>query len=176
MPRLITHAKTQRKLMLALSVLALLTWASSFVGIAYRLGSMNLDGLGAVGLALVALGFGYTSLLFNRARALDEGRLRRRTMASAEVAFRGTVILVLVFCLTAAVFGSLLALGFEPRAVQWKSNNLTAGLEIVPLLAAINAVGLAQVAGIAFFHSIRLLLRRGFAWGIETEIYRRRAR
>ena len=129
MPRLRFHAKTQSRLMLALGVIALVTWAVSFVAIAYRLGSMNLDGLGAEGLALVALGFGYTSLLYNRARALEDGRLRRRTMASAEVAFRGTVILVLVFCITAAAFGSLLAMGFEPRSVQLKSSNLTAGLD-----------------------------------------------
>ena len=159
--------------MAAISIVAVAVWTIGFVGVAYRLGSMQIEGLPAVALGVMALGFAYTSLLLNRARALEDGKTRRRTLAAAEVALRATVMYLLFLCISATAVSAMLNLGFTPKNLNWQSKQLTADLDFIPLIVAINCAGLAQFSAVAYFNSVKLLVRRGFIFGIKQEIYRR---
>jgi len=100
----------------------------------FRLGNMQLDGLLTFGALTSGLLFGFTSLLYNRARAFPSGPVQRRTLFAAELALRSTLSFVLGASLTAVIYFFLASSSFVATPSQkLPTQLLPAVLTVVPL-------------------------------------------
>ncbi len=84
------------KLVLAAAGEWFVTMTTGFVGVAvwFRLGNMQLDGLLTVGGVGLGLTFGFTSLMYNRARAFPDDAMQRRCLRASELALRGSMAFI----------------------------------------------------------------------------------
>ena len=127
------HPKTQMRYMGVFGVVAFLVWISSVLGLLVRLGSMNLAGLAPLALGSIALGIAYTSLLYGRARAVEDGPVRRRTLIAAEKAFRAVVLHMITLVVGTLIYVELGRHGYVARVPTWTDSGLSFGLEPVPM-------------------------------------------
>ena len=97
---------------------------------------LRLAALGATGLPFL---YGLTSLLYNRARALPEGREQRRSLYAAERSMQATVLYVFGF-LTGAVLATLLWT-FRSGQTPEYDPDLASVVFVIPLAVVLIAFG-----------------------------------
>ena len=135
-----------------------------------KLAPMRLEGLAPAGLAVLAVSFAFTSLLYNRARAHPNGQLQRRSLLAAEHATRANLWFVIAFALGAVIFFALNDLGYNvTNSCELLSNRprgcsplpgFLAFAVFVPLLAGLTAFSTALK--ILVGKAVGLLLTRPF--------------
>jgi hypothetical protein len=108
--------------------------------------------LAAAGVPLLAVFYGMTSLLYNRARALPSGPQQRRSLLAAEHALRGTILFLLGCVGTATMAGMFLYFGFQVTSPPRFLNGL-------PLLFIIPYAPL-QFGFQSFMRSVRIVAPR----------------
>ena len=117
----------------------------------FRLGNMQLDGIPAAfagGLALLAA---ITSLLFNRARAYPMGKMQRRTLLTAELLLRATIVAALGAIITALIFPYLASLGYKPVTGEMIPT------QTVPMLIAVVVAGFFLRAACMLLYAAKIL-------------------
>ena len=147
-------AKVRIKLAFALIGEWFVTITTAFVGVTvwFRLGNMQLDGLVTVAGLGLGLSFGFTSLMYNRARAYSEGSMQRRSLRAAEFGLRGSLTLALAAVYGGFVFYVLSDTGYAPTAAnRWP-------VRLVPSLATIPVVLLSIYAYTRFARAVRLVV------------------
>ena len=157
-PQPLGHQFVARRL---LSLFAFLIFIASLPLVLIRLGSMQLEGIPQLALASVAIGIGYTSLLYGRARALEDGPWRRRSIVAAEKALRAVLMHIFSIALGVVLFAQLSACGYEARQIDWKSKRLMLNLETLPAFLAFVPIVLVAWAALMYYGSLRCLLHRG---------------
>ena len=75
------------------------------------------EAIGRICIPLLVVFFGFTSLLFNRARAFSKGRSRVRCMYAAERAFQATMFAFLGLLLGTGMYALFVIFGFAPNQV-----------------------------------------------------------
>ena len=84
----------------------------------FRLGNMQLEGLLTFGGITAGLLFGFTSLLYNRARSFPSGPTERRSLFAAELALRSTLSFVLGSAITAMIYFFLANSSYVATPIQ----------------------------------------------------------
>lgn len=141
---------------------AFLSFVLSLFFITTRLGSMNFKGLIPAALSSIALGIAYTSLLYSRARAVEAGPTRRRTLVAAEKAFRGVVIHIIALLVGALLFSEFAQEGSATAVPVWELKGISSGLKQRLITCTFVVCILLETAGISYYLSVRTLIRRGF--------------
>jgi len=113
---------------------------------------MQVDGLLPFGGALFGLLFGFTSLMYNRARTYPKGAIQRRTVFVAELALRATLASAIGAVLGAVIFFLLQDAGFS------KTPGNRIPTQLVPTLLAFLPLTFLIYAFFKLFGAIRLLL------------------
>jgi hypothetical protein len=129
-----------------------ITLAAVGVGVAFRLGNMQLEGMPAVAGISLGLMFAFTSLMYNRARAYSEGQTQRRTLRAGELALRGTLAFVLCIIYSSIAFYLLSDSGYGPTPLNYYPTRW------LPTLCVVPAVLLVIYAYTRFARAIRLVL------------------
>ena len=143
-------------------ILAWVLFITGVLAVLVRLGSMNLDGVAPVAMASIALGIAYTSLLYGRARAVEDGPSRRRTLVAAEKAFRGVVVHIIALVVGTLIYNYLLRHGYMPRLPNLNSEDFVFGLQTTPVVWAIFIILILSASANSYYLSLRTLIRRGF--------------
>lgn len=163
-------------------------WASKFVfwlfAILYflaftvllvRLGSMRLDGLATTGLAVLAVSFAFSSLMYNRARAHPNGQVQRRSLLAAEHATRANLWFVIALALGAAIFFALNDLGYSAANSCDLFSKRTLGCSHLPLFLAF-AVCIPLLVGLtAFTTALKVLIGKAVGFLLTRPFLRRNA-
>lgn len=135
----------------------LVSMAMLLVVVAVRLGNLQTEGLLASAVGGLALAFAFTSLLFNRARAYQEGKTQRRTLRAAELSFRGTIALGATVVYGAVVLLILIDLGYKPSPA-WQMPT-----QFVPMLASMPAILVLIYVYSKFSQAVRITMHGVFA-------------
>ena len=142
-----------RKLVETLQDLVLSTAATVLL---FRLGNMQLDGLLTFGGIALGLLFGYTSLIFNRARALSSGPIQRRSLLAGELALRATLIYTLGMVLTALIYFYMYSLGYLATPIEKMPTQLAPTiLALIPLMFCIITIATLSKATRILLHRMR---------------------
>lgn len=86
-----------------------------FVAFSFFIFRFRFAPIGQIAIPLLAVFFGFSSLLFNRARAYSKGRSRVRTLYAAERAMQATLFTLVGLLVGAAFYGLFVWYGFEPN-------------------------------------------------------------
>jgi hypothetical protein len=113
------------------------------------LGNMQLAGLPTIGGAVLALLVALTSLLFNRARAYPTGVVQRRSLLTAELAFRATVLVSLGCGIAAVIYSFLPHFGYAPTPMSQFPNR------VLPLVLAFVPVFPIMLGAMLFLQALR---------------------
>ena len=167
---IVTSASIQRILLKLLKVIIGGCWLVFFSVPMGLFASMQLSGLIPISIALVAVSIGYTSLLFNRARAHPKDRIGRRSLRAADQAFIGSILLLFTFVVGVSTGTALIANGYTERPFPMSINQLSK-FDFLPNLIAVLLVGPAQFSAISFYHSVKTLVRRDFFCGPSRRWY-----
>ena len=154
--------KTQIRFVKVFDFLASILFIVGILAVLIRLGSMNLEGVAPVAMASIALGIAYTSLLYGRARAVEDGPSRRRTLVAAERAFRGVVVHRIALVVGTLIYNYLLRHGYMPRIPDLNSAHFVFGLETTPVLWAMFVILILSASANSYYLSLKTLTRRGF--------------
>jgi len=145
---------------LAFDTLLFVVYASGgmFFAFAYgqHLATLNGDKLGPLLIPCLAVFYGFAALLYNRARALDAGPERRRSLYAAERALQATIFYVCSVAVAAGIYGVQVVMRVEPLNV-WDG--------IVPihrLLIVVVPIALMISAWASFFFGLRVIAHRTF--------------
>ena len=157
-----TSIKMQRRVKKLAEYAIYIAWCFSMPLLWFRLASMRLDGLPTIAITSLAIGIGYTSLLYGRARALEDGAWRRRSLVAAEKALRGVMFHIVCLIFGMLIFSQLITQGYTPKIPNWSSHNLTADLDFVPIVFSILPLFFLQIALQFYFFSVQTLVHRGF--------------
>ena len=150
--------------MTSLGVIFSACWVMFFQSPMALFASLKFESIVPVALAVLAVGVGYTSLLYNRARAHPKDRIGRRSLKAADAAFSGTLLLLFTIICGIAIGSALLANGYQPKSTPPSILGIN-NLDFLPALAAVILLGPAQFAAMSFYTSVRLLVRRDFICG-----------
>lgn len=121
---------------------------SLFVAFSYFVFRFEFGAIGQIAVPLLAVFFGFSSLLFNRARAYSKGRSRARTLYAAERALQATLFALVGLLVGAAMYGCFVWSGFAPgQPVSGRTAFLL--LFIFPYL-------LIQMGAVCFMLSLRI--------------------
>lgn len=115
--------------------------------------SYDLKPLATVCIPVLAVFFGFTSVLYNRARALAKGKSQNRTLYAAERAMQGTLFFFFGTVLGAILAGLLAYFGFSLAPPNPTLKNLW-------LILFIGPYALLQIGYQSFMHAI---------WSISPE-------
>ena len=107
--------------------------------------------LGGVCFPVLAVLFGFTSLLYNRSRALQPGPVQRRSLYAAERSFQATLLFVV-----AIASGAIIATITEALSIDTSNTTKTPStllIYFIPILLALNSFS-------AFFFALRAAVHR----------------
>ncbi len=156
-------------------VFALLYFTADVVLLS-KLAPMRLEGLAPAGLAVLAVSFAFTSLLFNRARAHPNGQLQRRSLLAAEHAIRANLWFVIAFALGAAIFFALTDLGYNVTNSCELLSNQPRGCSPLPGFLAF-VVFVPLLAGLtAFSTALKMLVGKAVGFLLTRPFLERSAR
>ena len=146
--------KVRRRIARVLDAVQIVLFSILCSVVAFRLGNMQLDGLLTFGGAFLGVLFGFTSLMYNRARTYPRGPTQRRSIFAAELVLRATLSYAFgaVFC--AAIFFCLQELGYHPTPAN-KYPTQTA-----PVLWALVPLSFLIYSFSELFGATRMLLHR----------------
>lgn len=119
-----------------------------FVAFVYLVFSYQFDLIVKIAVPLVAVFFGFSSLLFNRARAYTKGRSRVRTLYAAERALQATLFALIGLLVGGAMYGLFFWFGFSNDSVESGKGGY--------LLVFILPNALIQVGFVCFLVSLRI--------------------
>lgn len=83
----------------------------------FRLGNMQLDGMLTGIAASLAVAIAFTSLMFNRARAVSRRRTRFKSLLAAELGLRSVLFISIGAAFTAITFPFLIGVGYVPTSI-----------------------------------------------------------
>ena len=106
-----------------------------------RLGTMRFEDLPTLGAAVLAVSVALTSVLYNRARAYPAGAVQRRTLLTAELFFRATVLISIGISAAAIIFTFLHQFGFATPAGRRLENLAPVLLAMLPAFPIVLGVG-----------------------------------
>jgi hypothetical protein len=118
----------------------------------FRLGNMQLDGLLTFGGISIGLLFGFTSLLYNRARSFPNGPTQRRTLFVAELALRSTLSFVLGTAITTVIYLFLSSGSFVATPMQ------KIPTQILPAVCTLIPLAFASYSFVLLVRATRVLL------------------
>ena len=145
--------------------LAVLVWSSATVTVLFRLAEMRLDGLGTVGLALLAVSFSFASVLYNRARAHPTGPIQRRSLCAAEFAIRANLWFVITLVYGATAYTALYEFGYRPPTQSCLFVRKCVGhMDSAPFIFAVPVLVFLVFALQEFFAALNICLRKTSAF------------
>lgn len=169
--KILLRPKTQRRLLSLVDTGFVIIWVASVGALIYYFASMSVRGLFNISFVLFGAHVGYTSLLFNRARAYDDGPLKRRTLVAAEVGLRSTMLFIAVTILGAFSFTLLTNLGYVETPMNWSGSKLFANAATAPTLVAFFLVFFLQLSFLALHRSVVILVRRDFGFVVNRKVF-----
>lgn len=95
-----------------------------FAAFTYLVFNFQFASIGQVAVPLVAAFFGFSSLLFNKARAYSKGRSRTRALYAAERALQAALFGLAGLLVGAAMYGLFVWFGFAPGQPISKKHGL----------------------------------------------------
>lgn len=104
-----------------------------FVALIFHVLQYNLLPLATLSFPILALFFGFTALLYNRARALSKGRSQTRALYAAERAMQGTIWFLFGLVLGITFAGLLWQAGFTYSSSRPSLNYLFLLLFCIPI-------------------------------------------
>ena len=120
-----------------------------------HLANMQLDGLPTLIGVILALMAATTSLLFNRARAYPAGAVQRRTLLSAELFLRATLLAMVGSMVVFSVFFPLKLFGYEPVPIDRFSNySIPFALSLIPMQFYLGSSFFLMKAGRLIFSTL----------------------
>lgn len=128
--------------------------------------TMNGEKLGLVVFPSLAFFYGFSSLLYNRSRALSAGPERRRSLYAAERSLQATVLLFCGVALAAGVHAFFLLIGRT-------SIDLSSAPPNDQIYASILPIFLVSFAWVSFFFALRAMAHRFFRWLRPKAVLRR---
>lgn len=94
----------------------------------------KIEPLAYVCLPIVAVFFGFTSLLYNRARALPAGPEQRRSLYAAERAMQATTFFLVGFSLALTIIGLYFWFGYTPKPTSPENLPITLTIFMAPTI------------------------------------------
>lgn len=128
--------------------------------------TMNGEKLGLVFFPVLAAFFGFSSLLYNRSRALSSGPEQRRSLYAAERSLQATVLLLCGVAFAAGVHVFFLLIGRTSIA-------LSSAPPKDQFYAAILPIFLVGYAWTSFFFALRAMAHRFFRWQRPKAVLKR---
>ena len=142
----------------------------------FKLAPMRLEGLAPAGLAVLAVSFAFSSLLYNRARAHPKGQLQRRSLLAAEHATRANLWFVIAFALGAAIFFALDDFGYNVTNSCELLSNRPRGCSPLPGFLAFAVIAPLLVGLTAFSTALKILVGKAVAFLLTRAFLQRSAR
>lgn len=128
--------------------------------------SMNGDKMGPLVFPVLAVFFGFSALMYNRARALDAGVERRRSLYAAERGLQATIIYIIGIMLAAGLHGFFIILGDQPSMPNGNWEKQRHVIFFLPIM-------IVAYSWISFYLSLRVIAHRHFRWQYKRDILRR---
>ena len=128
--------------------------------------TMNGERLGPVVFPVLAVFYGFSSLLYNRSRALSSGPEQRRSLYAAERSLQATVLLLCGVALAAGVHVFFLLIGRTSIALSSAAPNDQFYAALLPVL-------LVGFAWLSFFFALLAMAHRFFRWQRPKAVLRR---
>lgn len=117
-----------------------------------RLGNMQMDGVLPISVALVAVAIAFTSLMYNRVRAVSNRVIQFRSLFAAENSLRASVFFLIYALFVAIIFPWLTGLGYVPtRPDKWPT-------QIAPMFASLVAAGFFLLGMGPLLRSLRIMV------------------
>lgn len=138
-----------------------------FVAFGYLVFNFQFGPIGQIAVPLLAVFFGFSSLLFNRARAYGKGRSRFRTLYAAERALQATLFTLVGLLVGLAMYGLFVWYGFAPGQVVSGKTAL--------LLFFMFPYGLIQMGLFCFMLSLRIASKE-YLYSLSPKSLTRRIR
>jgi hypothetical protein len=107
---------------------------SLFAALYKTLFQYKIEPLAYICLPIVAVLFGYTNLLYNRARALPSGPEQRRSLYAAERAMQATIFFLIGFCLALTIVAIYFWLGYTPKPISPEKLPVTLTIFVAPTI------------------------------------------
>ena len=136
------------------------------VVLVFKLGNMQLEGLPTIVAASLAIVIAFTSLMYNRARAVSNRRTRFRSLVAAELGLRSTLFAIVGTAFVALVFPYLTGAGY----VQTVASKYPT--QIPPFLASLAAIGFFCPGLFLFLAAVRVLSPMPFDFPRASRISR----
>ena len=124
-----------------------------FTILSYFLFRFNIVTLAGVCIPILAIFFGFTSLLYNRARALPSGAEQRRSLYAAERAMQATILYFLGLLIAASLTILLLYFDYSPTTPQPGHINHPFQFYFLPII-------LMAIASKVFVYSLQAVANR----------------
>ena len=137
-----------------MGVIYVASQAALVVTLSYELFGMRIGEWAQVGLVVLALMFAYTSVLYGRARAYEQGPVKRRTLYAADLALRALIFYLIAVALIAIVHLLLVQAGFEPEP---RNLNKPEPSHIWPVVWFFPTVILVMISFANLFDSLRAI-------------------
>lgn len=134
----------------------------------FELAGMRIGAWTQLSLVILGLLIGFTSVLYNRARALPAGSLHRRTLYAGELVLRASVFYLIGLMLAALIHFLLSASGYKPEPAH-----LIPPQRVVPVVLFFLPMLFIVFAFLSAFTALRVLLRRGMAFMRPLRVLRR---
>lgn len=142
--------QTRRRIYKAMGIAYVTSLMVLLVTLHFELGGMRAAEWAQPALVALALMFGFTSVLYGRARAFNAGRIQRRTLYAADRALRAIVFYLLAFALTAVIHFFLVNSGYSPEP-----RTLKGPTRLAPIVLFFPCLLLVLVAYANFFDALR---------------------
>ena len=136
----------------ASSVIQLFLYSAVILFAFWRLSHMQLTGLAPVGGALLALQFGFTSLLFGRARCYPAGPIQRRGLVAAELTLRSTLATLLSEIVAAITFMVLSESDFHTTKLE------DMPIQILPVIFATFSLAIMAYGFMSLSAAVRIIV------------------
>ncbi len=133
-----------------------------------ELANMRIGAWTQLSLVILGLLIGFTSVLYNRARALPAGRLHRRTIYAGELVLRAAVLYLVGMMLAALIHYLLWAAGYKAE-----SSEVVIPRRLLPIAAFFIPNLLMLLSFMSAYAALRVLLRRGMAFMRPIKVLRR---
>jgi hypothetical protein len=131
------------------------------VALYLQLVGMRIAEWGQLSLVILGLMFGFVSVLYGRARALQQGGPQTRTLLAADLAFRAVVFYIFAVAISAPIHYTLLEFGYTPQP-STPSGLPKPGLPIALFLPALTLIVLSF--GL-FYRALRVIAHRHLMFG-----------
>lgn len=128
--------------------------------------AFQLEQLAVLCLPFLAVFFGFSALIYNRARALSSGSEQRRSLYAAERGMQATIFYLFGVVLAVIIASILWAFGARPIPFDSTVKNEYLLPFVIPLLLMLWAYG-------SFFFALRAISHRLFRRVLPKEILRR---